>query len=100
MINREFLEKKALELVSASEFYNLNDCINETSDKDLINIINQKRLKYLILQHELSYNQTAKILSVSAHTVKSWLVSRAAKNSRNCPANMLELLELKLNKIN
>lgn len=38
---RVVLEKIALQMVCACQYYDLADCIDETSDQELINIINQ-----------------------------------------------------------
>lgn len=39
MLDRESLEKLALELVSADLYYELLDCMAETSDAELLRII-------------------------------------------------------------
>jgi hypothetical protein len=40
MINREELEKQAIEAVCACRYYDLADTVTETPDEDLLSIVN------------------------------------------------------------
>ena len=51
-----------------------------------------KRLKTLIIEHDLMPDDVAELLDVSVHTVYAW----QARSRGAIPSNLLELLELKV----
>ena len=57
---------------------------------------NKEKLRALMREYSITYQQTAGLIGVSVHTVKSWLYPDTCKGSRSMPDNQLELLKIKL----
>lgn len=56
---------------------------------------NNKQLRTLVEEYELTRTQVADLIGVSPETVKNWLRSETSPNHRKMPAYALELIKIK-----